>query len=306
MRLLFVLFFHFNVLMAFTEPLMKFEELYVEVDGAELYCRAIGEGDPIIIMHGGPGLMHDYLYPALSQLAETNLLVFYDQRGTGRSTGEINKENIRIDRFVDDLEAVRQAFNFEKVTLVGHSFGALLSVKYAMKYEESVENLVLINTAPLSMEGFVKYGLRVAMNKAPFSREFKAIEESEEFLAGDPSVLEDYAKLMSRVSSYDSKGFEFNFPISLKILRDHEKVFSIFTSEVFSKDFNWFSSLNKFQFPVLIMHGIVDSVAIEVAEEIHRNVHGSHLIKFEKAGHYIPNEQPQEMLKCIQRFLFSR
>lgn len=68
----------------------KIKSLFIEAKGAKLFCRTLGQGKPLIVVHGGPGLTQDYLLSELQPLAETNFLIFYDQRGCGQSTGEID------------------------------------------------------------------------------------------------------------------------------------------------------------------------------------------------------------------------
>ena len=52
-----------------------------KINGTEIFCKVIGKGDPLVIVHGGPGLAHDYLYEPFKQLAYNYKLIFYDQRG---------------------------------------------------------------------------------------------------------------------------------------------------------------------------------------------------------------------------------
>lgn len=91
------------------------KEGFVAVDGdAQLFYRTAGTGSPIVVLHGGPGMSQDYLLPYMYQLAANNQVIFYDQRGGGRSTGEVNASWMTTDQFIEDLEKLRQAFGFKK------------------------------------------------------------------------------------------------------------------------------------------------------------------------------------------------
>ena len=118
-------------------------EGYVDAgDGVQLWFQRLGDSaDPLIVLHGGPGLTLKYLADDLSPLARDRSVIFYDQRGAGRSTLVADAAALDAERFADDLEAVRQHFGLERVTLVGHSWGAGVAALYAMRYPDRVSRI---------------------------------------------------------------------------------------------------------------------------------------------------------------------
>jgi proline iminopeptidase len=116
------------------------------VNGTELYYRILGEGEPILVLHGGPGMSHDYLLPQMSQLAENYQLIFFDQRSCGRSALNPDSVNLSMDQLVEDIDFLREHFDIEKVNLMGHSWGGLLAMWYARQYPENMNKLLLINS----------------------------------------------------------------------------------------------------------------------------------------------------------------
>lgn len=78
-------------------------EYFIAVENGKLFLRTIGKGKPLIVLHGGPGLTQDYLLPQLYRLAKNNFVIFYDQRGCGQSTGEINANTINIELMIQRL-----------------------------------------------------------------------------------------------------------------------------------------------------------------------------------------------------------
>src|SRR5262245_1488035 len=78
-------------------------EGYLPVENAELYYRDIGQGQPIIILHGGPDFDHNYLRPEMDRLSDTFRLIYYDQRGRGKSGGNVQPEAVSIQTEIDDL-----------------------------------------------------------------------------------------------------------------------------------------------------------------------------------------------------------
>jgi proline iminopeptidase len=86
-----------------------------------LFCRDVGEGHPIVVLHGGPEFDHAYFLPELDRLADSFRLIYYDQRGRGRSAVGVRPEDVSIRSEIDDLECVRSHLGLESVAVLGHS-----------------------------------------------------------------------------------------------------------------------------------------------------------------------------------------
>jgi proline iminopeptidase len=122
-------------------------EVRVTVRGVELFTRRMGEGPPAMVLHGGPGAHHDYLLPAFDALAEGRELLYYDQRGGGRSP-VARDVPVGWTEHVADLEGLRIEWRLERLTLVGYSWGGLLALLYALEHPGRVERLALVSPAP--------------------------------------------------------------------------------------------------------------------------------------------------------------
>jgi proline iminopeptidase len=117
------------------------------VRGVDLFIRRIGSGPPTVVLHGGPGAHHDYLLPGFDALARNRELIYYDQRGGGRSP--VPRETpVGWREQVADLEALRAAWGFDQLTLAGYSWGGLLGLLYALEHPGRVGRLALISPAP--------------------------------------------------------------------------------------------------------------------------------------------------------------
>ena len=119
----------------------------VAVRGVTLFTRRIGEGPPAVVLHGGPGAHHDYLLPGFDALAHGRELLYYDQRGGGRSPVARDVPVGWTDH-VADLEALRIHWRLERLTLVGYSWGGLLALLYALEHPARMERLALVSPAP--------------------------------------------------------------------------------------------------------------------------------------------------------------
>jgi proline iminopeptidase len=129
------------------------QEVEARSPGATLHVRVAGDpgaGRVLVAIHGGPGMASDYML-SLEQLAGDDLaVVTYDQRGTGRSAEP--SDGYAMDRYVEDLEAVRGAVGADAIYLFGHSWGGLVAQRYAIAHPERARAIVLMGSGAPSME----------------------------------------------------------------------------------------------------------------------------------------------------------
>jgi pimeloyl-ACP methyl ester carboxylesterase len=128
-------------------------ELEVPGDDVTLHVRIAGDANApavLVALHGGPGNSSGYMV-SLEQLAGPQLaVVTYDQRGTGRSSKP--SEGYAMANYIADLEAVRQAIGTETIDLLGHSWGGVLALRYAVAYPERVSSIILAGSGVLTPE----------------------------------------------------------------------------------------------------------------------------------------------------------
>ena len=118
----------------------------LQVNGVSLFNRRVGTGPLVVVLHGGPGAHHDYLLPQYDRLATGRELLYYDQRGGGRSP--VPRETpVGWQEHVADLEAIRGALALERLTLCGYSWGGLLALLYYVEHPGRVERLALVSPA---------------------------------------------------------------------------------------------------------------------------------------------------------------
>jgi proline iminopeptidase len=150
------------------------------VRGVQLFERRVGEGPAAIVLHGGPGAHYDYLLPAFDALAEDRTLVYYDQRGGGRSPVS-RDEPLGWREQVADLEALRTLWGYPTLSLVGYSWGGLLAMLYALEHPQRVERLGLVSPAPSNRPARMEFERRFQeRNLAPaLQAERKALRHSD-------------------------------------------------------------------------------------------------------------------------------
>src|SRR5262245_2602226 len=94
---------------------------FITSNGLKLYYEIEGEGDPLILLSGGPGFSHEYLQP-LRALASDAQLIFFDQRGTGRSD-KADPRDYTVEANVEDVEQLRRELQLDRCMVLGHSWG---------------------------------------------------------------------------------------------------------------------------------------------------------------------------------------
>ncbi len=120
----------------------------IVIGDAALYVEEEGEGVPIVLLHGGPGGTHHYFHPWFSRAAEFARVIYYDQRGCGRSDWEPGTDGYSVRQAASDLDALRAALGIEKWVVLGYSYGGFLGQLYTLRYPERVAGLVLSSASP--------------------------------------------------------------------------------------------------------------------------------------------------------------
>lgn len=131
------------------------EERRVHAADADLFVRSVGGGPGgavLVVLHGGPGLSHDYLLGLLALAGPGRRVVVYDQRGVGRSVGVVDSRLAA--RQVEDLTAVQDAFGASRVHLLGHSAGGLTVILYAQHRPEAIASAVFVDSSPTTRSAF--------------------------------------------------------------------------------------------------------------------------------------------------------
>ena len=112
-------------------------------DGTAIGFRRLGEGPPLVCVPGGPGRAVEYLGD-LGGLGRSRQLILLDLRGVGLSADPVDAATLRVDRLVDDVEALRVHLGLDRMNLLAHSAGAVLATMYAARYPSRLSTLLLV------------------------------------------------------------------------------------------------------------------------------------------------------------------
>jgi proline iminopeptidase len=260
---------------------------YIDVDGARLFVRSVGSGKPLIIVHGGPGMSHDYLAPQLIDLLSSDYqLIFYDQRASGRSSGVDDTTRLTMSQFENDLEILRQQLKIDRLNLLGHSFGGLLTMHYAISYPNNVDKILLLDSSPASWELNFPYFRKVIAERQTENdrQELSAIEQKDDFDT-NPELMDSYLKIYFRT-------FFKNSTLSQKIvlgIDEHWLSNYKVTGNFIWKDLGKYDIHNKLiniTAPTLVMHGDESVISVKGAEAITQLIPNSKLVILKDVGHF--------------------
>lgn len=138
-----------------------------------------GEGTPLLIVHGGPGVPCGYVYHAHTQYAEAGFqVVSWDQLGCGRSDRPDDVSLWTVPRFVEEVEAVRQQLGWDRFLLLGNSWGGMLGIEYCLRHQDRVRALIIGNSAA-SMPRLIRGFDRVKAALGPETVRMMALREAE-------------------------------------------------------------------------------------------------------------------------------
>ncbi len=126
-------------------PIPNRETFVTVAPGIRLHYQVVGKGvDTLLVLHGGPAFGYSYMAGDLEPLTRQHTLIFYDQRGSGRSTLVTDSAQLDIARQVEDINALLEHFRIERVNLLGHSWGGMLAARYAAAHPEHVAKVILV------------------------------------------------------------------------------------------------------------------------------------------------------------------
>ena len=264
-------------------------------DGYSLFVEDLGgNGLPLVVLHGGPGLDHTHLRPWLDPLGDDFRVIYVDERGQGRSE-RVDPATLSLDVFARDVDLLAEALELTRFALLGHSFGAIITTKHAIELG-TADGYVISGGADSSgaLMADVEASLG-AMGEAG-----KPIAESWEW-EKTVQTPEECAELMRVQAPFHfhglpPAGFAANTVYVPDVLRH-------FANEGYG-DFDYVPQLGRVSKPTLVVVGAEDRTTTPRASQVLRDgIGGSELIVLEAAGHMAMIEAQEAYLRGVREFL---
>ena len=278
---------------------------FINAGGQRIHVKKFGQGPPIYVLHGGPGETHKLMRPYFDALKDQHTVVYYDQRGCGRSSKPQFAEAYSMSRMVQELDDLRLALGHDKIALVGHSTGAAIAMEYALAHPERVTHLVVLS-GWASGQDVTSYAAMVLR-----------------LLSG--SEMETYIKLRRRMAR-EQRSFNDEELTSLTKLAHPFSFFGRFDA-AFRKDWNRRAEVSAFTNKVmspeffsdydvrdrlaglkdtstLVVVGRYDMVApVEIARDVAEHIPGARFEILDRSGHYLYAEENAKLIAMLREFL---
>jgi proline iminopeptidase len=278
------------------------EEGYLSMNGASIFYRSKGAGDPIVVLHGGPGFDHRQFLPFIWELADRHRVILYDQRGTGLSSCPIDTTSISIDTFVADIEEIRKSFGIERINLLGHSWGGILAKYYGIRHPDRLRSLILCSTTA-SKDSFAEMRATYEAARLPEDAELlKEIVASDEYKHQDPQAIEKFWRVFFKPYFPDqSLVSEMDLLFTENTIRNGNAVADHLFQSI--GEFNLHEDLASITSPTLVIHGDSDPLPVECAHRIHRSIKDSELVIVPNSGHWLFVDATETFRSSILDFL---
>lgn len=268
-----------------------------QVRGVEIFERRVGSGPEVVVLHGGPGAHHDYLLPGFDSIATDRTLVYYDQRGGGRST--VGRDvPVGAHEQVHDLEALRDVWQMQQMHLVGYSWGALLAMLYTIAHPGRVASLSLVSPAPAAASERPGYEATLAArNSTDALKAERAALQASELRRTDPDA---YAR---RLFSLAVAGYFHEPSRSIELTpfritgRTQQAVW-----DSLGTDYDLRPSLSQLSVPAIVLHGDDDPIPLDTARATAAALKAE-MVVLSDCGHVPYIEARGEFTAALDRFL---
>ena len=271
--------------------------------GVELHYRSAGSGTPAVILSGGPGFTVDYVVPVGDFFPTGYRRIYLEQRGTGKSRpATLDPKSLTLQTVVEDLEALRLQLKQDRLLLVGHSWGGMLAMAYAVAHPDRVDRLILIGSGGPTLEFTQWFGDNIDARLRPEDIEARTYWQAaaKNGTAPDKVALENVRAIVPGYFFDRKKGLAFATELKDGVLfQDVNQL--LFTD--LGKHYDLRAGLRKLNRPVLILQGHQDPIGDKTAEDIHGLIAGSALSYINKSGHFPWIEQPDDFRRAIAEFL---
>lgn len=276
-----------------------------------IWYRIVGSDEhtdklPLLCLHGGPGIPHDYLEPLEAVANSGRRVIFYDQLGCGNSDQPHDPSLWSVDLFLEELAVVRQALGLERVHLLGQSWGGMLALEYALTQPSGLDSLILASSTA-SMSQWISEAQRLR-NELPAAVQQTMLKHETAGTTADPEYEEATFVFLSKhlcrldpLPEYVNRTFA-------KFMQNPEVYNTLWGPSEFYvtgplKDWEITKRLPEINVPTLITSGRYDESTPAIAETLHRGISGSEQVLFENSSHFSHAEEAEKYLQVLNQFL---
>jgi proline-specific peptidase len=289
--------------------LIPAHEGYIQFHGYKTWYRIVGDGEsssklPLICLHGGPGVPHDYLKP-LEAIAKTGRrVIFYDQLGCGNSDRPKDDGLFTIDLFKNELTTLLKELKIDRYHLLGQSWGGMLALEHALDHPKGLQSLILASSLAsmpqwISETNRLRHELPKEIQDVLDKHEASGTIQSPEY---QDATMKFYHRHVCRLEPWPKDlnlAFEkIGQAVYMKMTGPNE-----FTPTGTLKDWDVRDKLSDIKIPTLITSGHYDEATPLINKTLHDGIAHSKWQLFEKSAHMSHMEEPELYMKVLDEFL---
>ncbi|HEV2122573.1 MAG TPA: alpha/beta fold hydrolase [Chloroflexota bacterium] len=277
--------------------------------GVRLFYRTVGSGrDTVVVLHGSPGFHMNYLLPDLVPLARGRTLLFYDQRGGGRSELIRDPDRLTVEHHVRDLEALRRHFGLQRLSLLGHSWGGGLAALYALEHPTRVERMLLLAPMTPRRDPYLTQSTEAFLPRLD-SATWARLRTLDQSLATSDDPVATCRELMQGLmdaplyfaDTAAARRFQGDFcDAPPEALRMVPKAREAFNRSRGAWDLR--AELKTLRVPALVVHGERDAIPLEASREWASSLPNARLLVVPGADHYLFAEKPEQVIPAADQF----
>lgn len=292
-------------------PAPSAEGYVVGAAGGRIFYRVAGgtQRDTVVVVHGGPGAGMNALAPDLGPLEARHTVVYYDQRGGGRSVLPADTALLAPEHHVEDLEAVRRHFGLERMSLLAHSFGPVIVARYAQAHPARVARMVFTGAVEPRRADGITAARFTHPDTARLQRLFTQLRRISTGQGGDAAAIcREYGAVaregaIARGEPARGKGSQCDMPD--EALRYFMRYTAWIGPRLFG-DWDFTGALGNVRAPLLVVYGGLDPAAAQAQRGWAAAVPDGRMLVIPGAGKGAHTDRPDLFFPAVDEFLRGR
>lgn len=269
----------------------EIEEKMIETNEIKLHTAIIGEGPPLVLLHGFPDFWYGWK-SVINGLKKHYKLIIPDMRGYNLSDKPEGVDNYKIEFLMDDLKGLIETLKLGKIFLAGHDWGGIVAWAFAEKYPELLKKLAILNAPHMKI-----FQQKLRTDKKQQKASYYIYEflkpDGEKFLFENDSKWLKFAVFRKNFTEFDKKQY-----------------LGAWTQEAILGGVNYYRAnisfkdwKGKISVPTLVVHGMKDiAVLSSVLEGLSDYVDDLKIIRVENSSHWVMNDQPELVISAFKEF----
>ncbi len=278
------------------------QEGYVQGNGVRIFYRSYGNGTPLLIINGGPGLNSDGFQELAQKLSGHNRVIIYDQRGTGHSVlPVIDSSSITMALMLDDIESLRKGLGIQQWIVLGHSFGGMLASYYATQRPSEIRGMILSSSGGIDLDllNYVNANINARLTK---EQRDSFSYWTQKIASGDTSSAARSHRAAALANAYVVNK-SFAPKIAERLAQLKPQINGLIWQDLQKIHFDCSKQLASFRQPVLIIQGRQDIIEARTGERAHRVLQRSKFVLIDHSIHYGWLDNPDVFFREVNGFL---